>query len=317
MGPYQFDPLTVQMLHKQGYKFNVMDEKESRAAADYYLQQLLKQHSGDWNKALAAYGGFKKEDPSGYIKNVTKDVDLTKTAPITKPAKQEPEVEASYLKVSPEQLEILNKRYEPQIARAIYHDPIVTSDTHNRLSRLTDLLGSEGVRKGTGLLYRDKGTMAAIQKVLAQGAQVSAGAGGVGANFSVALPVESALIAKKLEPIEQQQLREFQQLLSEEGRNDLTAAVRATGGGHLNQAEFTNAMNSILSGSDPYSVLKKHIAVRALQNEREAKIYDALGEYQTNPKTADKSPVYFFHGKNSPYNRIINEYQPQIQDARR
>lgn len=76
MGKYQFLPETAKMLHDKGIKFNPFDEKESRAAADYYLSTLKDQNGGDWNKALAAYGGFKTKDPSEYIAKVTKGVDL-------------------------------------------------------------------------------------------------------------------------------------------------------------------------------------------------------------------------------------------------
>jgi hypothetical protein len=277
-----------------------------------YTDQLQKLTGFDDKKMGTKYGDLSLSDQQKF-----RDAQYRIEHGVQPTQKTETESETPYLKLTPDQLADLNKRYEPQAQRSTYYDPLVTSDTHNRLTRLTDLLGSEGVRKGTGILYREQGVKAAIQKVLAQGASVTAGAGGLGANFSVALPVESALIANRLTSTEQQELREFQQLLSEEGRNDLAAAVRATGGNHATQSEFNVAMNSILSGSDPYSVLKKHIAVRALQNEREGKIYDALGDYLTNPKTADKPIAYFFHGKKSPYNRIIKEYQEQIQDARR
>ncbi len=76
MGKYQFLPETTKMLHDKGIKFNPFDEKESRAAADYYLSTLKEQNGGDWNKALAAYGGFKTKDPSDYIAKVTKGVDF-------------------------------------------------------------------------------------------------------------------------------------------------------------------------------------------------------------------------------------------------
>ena len=78
MGAYQFIPSTAKMLHDQGVKFNPFDKNESRAAADYYLSTLLKQNGGDWNKALAAYGGFKTTDPSAYIGKITKGVDFDK-----------------------------------------------------------------------------------------------------------------------------------------------------------------------------------------------------------------------------------------------
>jgi len=76
MGAYQFTPDTAAMLHKQGFKFNPFDEQESRSAADFYLQKLLKENGGNWNKTLAAYGGFKTKDPTEYINKVTKGVDL-------------------------------------------------------------------------------------------------------------------------------------------------------------------------------------------------------------------------------------------------
>ena len=44
MGPYQFMPDTVQMLHKQGIKFNPFDENESREAARQYLGKLAQRH---------------------------------------------------------------------------------------------------------------------------------------------------------------------------------------------------------------------------------------------------------------------------------
>lgn len=69
-GAYQFMPATVDMLHKQGMQFDPRDPQQSRDAADYYFQQLLNQNGGDQNKALAAYGGFKTKDPSGYINKV-------------------------------------------------------------------------------------------------------------------------------------------------------------------------------------------------------------------------------------------------------
>lgn len=71
MGAYQFMPETVQMLHKQGMKFNPFDEKEARSAAKAYLEQLVQRNNGDVNKALAQYGGFVTKDPSAYVSKVT------------------------------------------------------------------------------------------------------------------------------------------------------------------------------------------------------------------------------------------------------
>jgi hypothetical protein len=70
MGPYQFMPETVQMLHKQGIEFNPFNEKEAREAARTYLGQLVDRNKGDVDKALAQYGGFVTKDPSSYVNKV-------------------------------------------------------------------------------------------------------------------------------------------------------------------------------------------------------------------------------------------------------
>lgn len=71
MGPYQFMPETVQMLHKQGMKFNPFDEKEAREAARTYLTQLTQRHNGNIDLALKDYGGFVTKDPTKYVKQVS------------------------------------------------------------------------------------------------------------------------------------------------------------------------------------------------------------------------------------------------------
>jgi hypothetical protein len=71
MGPYQFLPETVQMLHKQGVKFNPFDERQAREAARTYLGQLAERHGGNIELALKDYGGFVTKDPSQYIQKVT------------------------------------------------------------------------------------------------------------------------------------------------------------------------------------------------------------------------------------------------------
>jgi Transglycosylase SLT domain len=70
MGPYQFMPETVQMLHKQGIEFNPFNEQQAREAAKTYLNQLVERNKGDVDKALAQYGGFVTKDPSAYIGKV-------------------------------------------------------------------------------------------------------------------------------------------------------------------------------------------------------------------------------------------------------
>ena len=70
MGPYQFMPETVQMLHKQGIEFNPFNEQQAREAAKTYLGQLVERNKGDVDKALAQYGGFVTKDASGYVNKV-------------------------------------------------------------------------------------------------------------------------------------------------------------------------------------------------------------------------------------------------------
>lgn len=77
MGVGQFMPETVAMLHKQGVEFNPFNAEESRAAMDYYISQLHKEHGGNYVKAMKAYGGFKTKDPEKYLDKVLEGVDLT------------------------------------------------------------------------------------------------------------------------------------------------------------------------------------------------------------------------------------------------
>jgi hypothetical protein len=69
-GAYQFMPNTTKMLLAQGIKFNPKNRNEARSAARTYLQQLVDQNDGDVEKALAQYGGFKKQDPTNYVNMV-------------------------------------------------------------------------------------------------------------------------------------------------------------------------------------------------------------------------------------------------------
>lgn len=90
MGAYQFMPETVQMLHKQGIKFNPFDEKEARQAARTYLGQLVERNQGDLNKALAQYGGFVTKDPTAYVNKVTQGATQPFAQPVAQPASSDP-----------------------------------------------------------------------------------------------------------------------------------------------------------------------------------------------------------------------------------
>lgn len=75
-GAYQFIPSTTKMLNEQGIKFNPWDREQARGAASQYLQMLRQQHGGSWEKALAAYGGFKTKDPTPYVSKVLDGVPI-------------------------------------------------------------------------------------------------------------------------------------------------------------------------------------------------------------------------------------------------
>jgi len=90
MGSYQFEPDTVALFNKNGAVFNPFKDEEARAAADYQIQQYVKQNGGDYKKAMMQYGGFKKADPTSYLSKVLNGVDLSKQqtqqqAPINDP----------------------------------------------------------------------------------------------------------------------------------------------------------------------------------------------------------------------------------------
>ena len=78
-GNFQFIPSTVEMLRKQGINFDPNDPKQARQAAKLYLEQLVNQNGGDVRKALAAYGGFVKTDPTEYVNKVLNGVDTKQT----------------------------------------------------------------------------------------------------------------------------------------------------------------------------------------------------------------------------------------------
>ncbi len=72
MGAYQFIPTTVEMLGKQGIKFDPFNEPQAREAAKKYLEQLVARHKGDVELALRDYGGHRSMTPDAqrYISRI-------------------------------------------------------------------------------------------------------------------------------------------------------------------------------------------------------------------------------------------------------
>jgi hypothetical protein len=337
MGKYQFEPETVVALHKQGLEFNPLKGDDARYAASQYLGQLLDKNNGDINKALAQYGGFKTKDPSDYIGKVLKGVDNPVTiqadqtnqpASSTQPSDQtfnQPSGTTTYtgqgatgnakLGASEEKIKAQDVKYQPLLDHILSNDPLTTSTRETLLTREAELLGTPGVIKGTGLLYKDKGYQAAALSALQAGVSGSVGTSSGGANIQVAFPVENTLTKTKLEPEEQQQLREYQIIKSQLASQAMRDAVRSVGGGHLNLSEFQNALTRVTSSSDPHKILQAENAKSQYENERDAKLYDLWGQHTQEPNFAVQPLSSFFHGKN--YTGLIKSYTPKISKAHR
>jgi hypothetical protein len=329
MGKYQFEPETVVALHKQGLEFNPLKGDDARYAASQYLGQLLDKNNGDINKALAQYGGFKTKDPSDYIGKVLKGVDnpvtiqADQTNQATPPS--QPSGTTTYtgqgatgnakLGASEEKIKAQDVKYQPLLDHILSSDPLTTSSREALLKREAELLGKPGVIKGTGLLYKDKGYQAAALSALQAGVSGSIGTSSGGANIHVAFPVENTLTKTKLEPEEQEQLREYQVIKSQLASQAMRDAVRSVGGGHLNLSEFQNALTRVTSASDPHKILQAENAKSQYENERDAKLYDLWGEHTKEPNFAVQPLSSFFHGKN--YTGLIKSYTPKISQAHR
>lgn len=61
-GAFQFIPPTVDMLAKQGIKFDPFNREQSREAAGGYLGSLTQKFGGSLDRAIAAYKGFSNVD---------------------------------------------------------------------------------------------------------------------------------------------------------------------------------------------------------------------------------------------------------------
>jgi hypothetical protein len=217
--------------------------------------------------------------------------------------------------LSKEELKKRSENYNKLEQKIMMFDPESTSTAHSRHDRLAELLATPGVQKGTGVLYGDKGVQNGILTALAQGANASISTPSGGAGFSLSFPVESFINGMNLTKKEKEQLREFNMLLRDEASDDLRKGVSSIGGGHLNQAEFSSVMSQIASGSDPYGILKAHVATRSAINDRNSEIYDLYGDWIHTSNNASKPISAFFHSK--AYKNLMKKYEPQIKQAKK
>lgn len=153
MGPYQFMPETVADLHKRGIRFDPFDEKQARAAADWYLQDLKAKNGGDLNKAVASYGGFVTKDPSIYQSKVMgatapkSDFDaalglLDSHPAAAQPAQSNGSALTSVSQVNPDQSQALGSTAENLLA-GVGHGMVATAQNAKQgFDKLADYLSS-------------------------------------------------------------------------------------------------------------------------------------------------------------------------------
>jgi ribosomal protein S16 len=175
LGAYQFMPETTSMLHRQGMKFNAFDEKEARAAADYYISQLAKQNGGDYNKAMAQYGGFITKDPTEYVGKVMQGVN-TKQLPVVETTVAQPVVRKSVEQIAAEKAGETRRREKTAEADVDTTKAIldIGRNAGEKSIRLTDaarIVNDPTMKEMFGVLERG-GVLGPITKFVAGGIQM-------------------------------------------------------------------------------------------------------------------------------------------------
>jgi len=188
MGPYQFLPETVQMLHKQGIEFNPFNEEQSRAAAKTYLEQLVQRNKGDVKKALSDYGGFVTKDPTAYVNKVMGGAkEAPQAAPQTVPANDPLEAFLSGKPVAPA------TEKAASVAPQIVSEP--TSKTEEK-PVVRSLVG-KFLQKGLEAKQAIPGFMASAADVVASAPSALAGTAGYIAGRAFGLNPEEATAASQ------------------------------------------------------------------------------------------------------------------------
>lgn len=72
-GMYQFMPGTTAQIRQRDPNFDPRNPQMAKVEARRMLENLTAKNGGSLERALAAYGGFKTKDPSGYIQKVMKN----------------------------------------------------------------------------------------------------------------------------------------------------------------------------------------------------------------------------------------------------
>jgi len=336
MGKHQFMPDTAASLNKQGVKFNPFDEKESRAAADYYIQQLVKQNGGDYYKALAAYGGY--SDPSkaaGYVNKILNGVDLGKqqTSTANQPQPQTTPVQSNILIKSydetPEQFNERKKLITSGAAKdyndmasgitKMNIDALKTSNADlNELKSYAEYKRPDGTNPIFAPLqlngkenYAQAISKAAMQ-VLKEGGNLSIN----NVNAHAGINLEPVYQNLKLTPQEKVMASRAANIISQQVINNIIANKTAAFGGSRvtnYQDQQLSALNANISQLPNY--IKGWATRRQVDNSSLLELSDAYNSYvkQAYDKNQEPNPRGFFtsdlYRRDLPNNhtKMINE----------
>jgi hypothetical protein len=315
-GPYQFTPDTLKYMSENGIDFNPFDRKEARAAADWLIQDKARQQGGDLQKGIAAYGGFTKKDPTKYVSEVLKGVDLSNP-----PVKNVPNltIESSGIPgtAATEYQTGLFKAFEqPHVDRVVYvanQNPTVTGERAVHYDRAADILSNPKLEKAMGQLFQDQGFTTGLLNAMQKGFSIGMSTAGGGSSVSVSFPVEEFLQGKNIDPDTREALIELDRIISNDSMEDIRAGSQALGGGHMNQAEFTSTMNRIANSREPIKAMKKFIAQRAIRNEYIQNLNGALRDWRNTPNYSNKPASAFFDSKD--VNNLEKKYRTSLRDV--
>ena len=211
------------------------------------------------------------------------------------------------------QLADINASWKPKVEKIISNDPEVTEKRASDFLRGGTLLQDKNVQDATGQLFKDKGFVAAMQASIAKGLEANVSTPGGGFNTSIAAPIETYLTTKNVDPATRQKLVELNRIIVNDAINDIREGTQALGGGHTSSTEFQSLMNRMATTSDPYKLINQYFATRAVENDKNAKLFDAWVNYSKQPNFALQPHSNFFTSFD--YKKTIKEYGDKYRKA--
>ena len=211
------------------------------------------------------------------------------------------------------QLDKLNDMWAPKVQKIISNDPEVTEKRASDFYRAGSLTQDPAVQNAVGQLYKDKGFLAALQSSIAKGLDIGVSTPGGGFNASVSAPVETYLTALNADPQTRQKLLELNRIIINDAISDMRENTQALGGGHTSSSEFSSLMGRMATTSDPYKLINQYMATRAVENDKNARLYDAWTKYSSKPNFATLPHSNFFNSND--YKGIVKEYGKKYRQA--